>query len=225
MDCIENDPDAFIPKKELYKIFALYCRVKKLPAVSADTFYKSLLKHISLADYRPKLAGTRVTAFKGIRYSSKILSLLAEAREAGLSDASSVSAVFYSLIERREEYERMGYKVEVVDESYIKVWIALDRLDALDTLDTTKEKASFVERGQPTLDMEQNKLFSESLADKLPKLRSWIYTHRDSEGLVDVQELAVQIRELGLDVLQTVQILKNDGVIFDSPKLGRFGVK
>ena len=125
--------------------------------------------------------------------------------------------------QEKVRYERLKRADEnVVGESYIKVWIALDRLDILDT---AKEKASFVERGQPTLDMEQNKLFSESLAVKLPKLRSWIYTHRDSEGLVDVQELAVQIRELGLDVLQTVQILKNDGVIFDSPKLGRFGVK
>ena len=86
MDCIESDPDAFIPKKELYKMFALYCRVKKLPAVSADTFYKTLLKHVSIADYRPKIAGERVTAFKGIRYSPNILAFFEEAREAGLSD-------------------------------------------------------------------------------------------------------------------------------------------
>ena len=132
MDCIENDPDAFIPKKELYKIFALYCRVKKLPAVSADTFYKSLLKHISLADYRPKLAGTRVTAFKGIRYSSKILSLLAEA---SLSDASSVSAVFYSLIERQKDYEELGCSITPIDQIHIKVEYKVDTPDRHDSED------------------------------------------------------------------------------------------
>lgn len=227
MDCLEVDSDAFIAKKDLFNLFSEYCRARNIPSVTQDTFFKNLPRHVSVTDFRPKIEGKRPSVFKGIRFSFGVSRVFEEifrkeAQNNEMSTLSTVSRAFYSLIERREEYERMGYKVEVVDESYIKVWIALDRLD---TLDTAKEKASFVERGQPTLDMEQNKLFSESLADKLPKLRSWIYTHRDSEGLVDVQELAVQIRELGLDVQQTVQILKNDGVIFDSPKLGRFGVK
>jgi len=43
--------------------------------------------------------------------------------------------------------------------------------------------------------------------------------------LVDALSLADKIRELGLDVQQTVQILKDEFWLRDVPELGKFGVK
>ncbi|MEM3550837.1 MAG: phage/plasmid primase, P4 family, partial [Candidatus Bathyarchaeia archaeon] len=66
MDCLEVDSDAFIVKKELYNAFAEYCRVKNLPAVTQDTFYKNLPQHVNVVDYRPKLENDRPPSMKGI---------------------------------------------------------------------------------------------------------------------------------------------------------------
>jgi len=160
MDCLEVDPDAMIVKKELYALFAAYCRVRNIPTVTQDTFFKNLPRHAVVADSRPKIEGKRLTVFKGIRLSLTVSRVLAEllAKEANNSEMSSlsnVSRVFYSLIERKAEYEQLGYEVEVLPgESYIKIRVSLDRLDSLDI---SKENGSLVKSGQLTLDTQQNK--------------------------------------------------------------------
>lgn len=124
MDCLEVDSDAFIVKKELYNVFAEYCRQLKLPTVTQDTFFKNLPQHAVIADYRPRVEGLRYHTFKGIRYRRN------------LSNLSNVSRVFYTLIKKSNLFGE-GYELErLKDRSFIKIGIALDRLDTLDRKDS-----------------------------------------------------------------------------------------
>ena len=59
MDCLELDSDAFIVKKELYSLFAEYCRIRNIPSVTQDTFFKNLPRYIAVTDFRPKIEGKR----------------------------------------------------------------------------------------------------------------------------------------------------------------------
>jgi|GEM_PF-681314 len=68
MDCIEIDPEGYIPKKELYSNFCEYCRKNNLPTVSENTFHKKLGRQVKIEDYRPKIKDKRVTAWRGIRW-------------------------------------------------------------------------------------------------------------------------------------------------------------
>ena len=70
MDCIEVDPEGYVPKKELYSAFCEYCRNNKLPTVSENTFHKKLIRHVRVEDYRPKIQGKRVHAWRGIKLIS-----------------------------------------------------------------------------------------------------------------------------------------------------------
>lgn len=187
-DCLEIDSEAFIIKKELFNAFAEYCRFRNLPTVSQDTFFKSLPKHVNVVDYRPKIGSERPSAVKGVRYSLSV------------SGVSTVSRVFYTLFERRQELESQGYKVEDLDDGLIKVRVPLDTIDTVDTDDT------------------------ESWSDKFEKLKSWILVNKDSDGLVDCCLLSRKIKELNLDVQRTVQMLKDEGLLQDVPILGKFGV-
>lgn len=67
MDCIEVDPEGFVPKKDLYAAFCEYCRNNKLPTVSEATFHKKLIRQVRVEDYRPKIQGKRVHTWRGIR--------------------------------------------------------------------------------------------------------------------------------------------------------------
>jgi len=125
MDCLEVDSDAFIVKKELYNVFTEYCRRLSLPTVTQDTFFKNLPQHAVVMDHRPTVESKRYYTFKGIRYTLN-----------NLSNLSMVSRVFYTLIEKRGDYE--NYEVEELnDHSFIKVRIPLDSMDSLDTKPTT----------------------------------------------------------------------------------------
>ena len=122
MDCLETDSDAFIVKKELYNVFAEYCRQNSIPCVTLDTFYKNLPQHMVIADFRPQVEGRRYHSFKGARYNAE-----------GVSNLSNLSRAFYTLIKLRDGF-KAPWKVEHLrDQSYIKVGLALDRLDSLDT--------------------------------------------------------------------------------------------
>jgi P4 family phage/plasmid primase-like protien len=122
MDCLEVDSEAFIVKKDLFNAFAEYCRIRNLPAVTQDTFFKNLPKHVNVSDYRPKLQSERPPALKGLRFNQSSVSTL-----------SLVSRGFYTLIERKQEFESQGYEVEEIGDSFIKVWRPPDTIDTLDT--------------------------------------------------------------------------------------------
>jgi len=65
---------------------------------------------------------------------------------------STLSRGFYTLIEKRAEYEQLGYLVEELpnEESYIKIRIPLDTVDRADT---GEKKGDFPKGRQKTLDI------------------------------------------------------------------------
>ena len=187
--------DAFVKKKPLYTVFAEYCRRLKLPTVLQDTFFKNLPKHVTIADYRPKMEGKRLYTFKGIRYSANV------------SSVSKVSRVFYTLMEHADQFKTNVYNVEELsDDSFIKIEITLDSIDSLDTASHKLAPSS-------------------NLREKLEEIKAWLVANRDSEGLVDSAALALKCVELGLDAQKTVKILLDDSQIFEVPAMGKWGVK
>jgi len=157
MDCLEIDSDAFIIKKDLYSLFAEYCRIRKIPSVTRDTFFKNLPQHIAVTDFRPKIEGKRPPVFKGIRLNLSVSTLFKEnsgkeAENGLVSTVSALSRGFYTLIEKRAEYEQLGYLVEELpnEENYIKIRIPLDTVDRADT---GEKKGDFPKGRQKTLDI------------------------------------------------------------------------
>ena len=213
MDCLELDSDAFIVKKELYSLFAEYCRIRNIPSVTQDTFFKNLPRYIAVTDFRPKIEGKRPPVFKGIRLNISMSTLFKEifekeAKNEILSSVSNLSRAFYSLIERRSEYERLGYKVEEMqDENYIKIKIPFDTVDRLDK---TQKHPSFGEIKEETLDT------------KIKGLKKWIFENKDEDGLIDSSKIVEKIKEFNLDPERIIEKLKGEGFITDAPKLGSF---
>jgi putative DNA primase/helicase len=196
MDCLAVDSDAFIPKQELFNVFAEYCRVRKIPCVTKDTFFKNLPQHVAVIDHRPKLEGVRVVTFKGVRYSE------------GVSTLSNVSRVFYTLSSRSEEFNNGAWHVQKADDEIIKVSLkegkTLDRVDSLDTILKT--------------------LPDGSLKEKLEQLKTWLLQNKDGDSSVDAAAFAAKIAELGLDVQKTVQLLKDEYWIFNVQDACKWGV-
>ena len=190
MDCLEVDSDAFIIKQDLYNAFAVYCRERKIPCVTKDTFFKNLPQHIPVIDHRPKINGVRVVTFKGIRYSQNVSTL------------SNVSKAFYTLSQRKPEYDNGAWDIKELSGDLIQVSIretqTLDRIDSPDT---------------------------ESIAEKLEQLKTWLIQNKDEDGLIDCSILASKIKELNLPVQPTIQLLKDEYWIRDAPAIGKFGVK
>jgi len=213
MDCLELDSDAFIVKKELYSLFAEYCRIRNIPSVTQDTFFKNLPRYIVVTDFRPKIEGKRPPVFKGIRLNISMSTLFKEifekeAKNEILSSVSNLSRAFYSLIERRSEYEHLGYKVEEMqDENYIKIKIPFDTVDRLDK---TLKHPSFGEIKEETLDT------------KIKGLKKWIFKNKDEDGLIDSSKIVEKIKEFNLDPERIIEKLKGEGFITDAPKLGSF---
>jgi putative DNA primase/helicase len=131
MDCMEVDSDAFIEKKELYVVFAEYCRVRGLPTVSQDSFFKKLPSYVQVADFKPVVEGKRLHTFKGLRYKAEGWSL---------SNLSNVSRVFYTLSEKSNDYKTPYNVVELKDSSYIKVDVGPGQAGHLGQEKTLKEK-------------------------------------------------------------------------------------
>jgi len=204
MDCLATDSDAFIPKQELFNVFAEYCRVRKIPCVTKDTFFKNLPQHVAVIDHRPKLEGVRVVTFKGVRYSE------------GVSTLSNVSRVFYTLSSRSGDFSNGAWHVQKADDEIIKVALkegkTLDRVDSLDTTLKTLPNNSL------------KTLPDNSLKEKLEQLKTWLLQNKDGDSLVDAAAFAAKITELGLDVQKTVQLLKAEYWIFNVQDACKWGV-
>jgi len=89
----------------------------------------------------------------------------------------------------------------------------LDRVDSLDTIFKT-----LPENGLKTLP-------GVGLAEKLEQLKTWLLQNKDKDGQVDASALTSKIKELNLNVQQTVQILKDEYWIREVPDVGKWGVK
>jgi len=66
-ECVEEAPDAWISKGEFYSAYAEYCRQNRLPIISQSVVGRRLPQLCRVESYRPKVAGVRITAWKGIR--------------------------------------------------------------------------------------------------------------------------------------------------------------
>ena len=71
LENIENDTEAEIIKKELFDLFAAYCREKNLPVVNSDTFFKNLPKYVQYTSVKLNRKGERCHAFRGIRFTKE----------------------------------------------------------------------------------------------------------------------------------------------------------
>jgi putative DNA primase/helicase len=121
----------------------------------------------------------------------------------GVSTLSNVSRVFYTLIEKTNTLDLEKWDVERLDnDGLAKVTIKIGKtLDRLDTLDT------------------------ETVGEKLKQLKTWLIDHRDKDGLVDSTALSSKIKELGLDIKRTIQLLIDEYWLREVPAVGKFGVK
>ena len=70
-----------------------------------------------------------------------------------------------------------------------------------------------------------NAISHTSLGEKLEDIKTWLVENKDDEGLVDASALAEKCRSVDVDPQKIAEILKNDYVIFEVPKLGKWGVK
>lgn len=203
-DYIEADSDAFIEKKPLYACFAEYCRNLKLPTVTQDTFFKNLPKHVAVADYKPTMKGKRFTAFKGIRY------------HLNASTPSTLSRVFYHLIEKSDLLKSNGYKVKKLPgTNFIKIEVTVDSLDGLDKDHMKLEECRSHKPASPP----------SSLKEKLEEIKTWLVQNKDEEGLIDSQIFADKCKQLGLEVERAAMILLDEYQIFEVPVVGKWGVK
>jgi len=69
-DCIEEDPDAFVTKDDLYRAFIEYCKQNKLPTLSKRTFAEHVKRWTNAVDGWAKVEGRSVRAWRGIRLKS-----------------------------------------------------------------------------------------------------------------------------------------------------------
>jgi putative DNA primase/helicase len=112
----------------------------------------------------------------------------------GWSTRSRRSRVFYTLMEKRSEYG--DFKIEDLnDGNYIKIGLPLDRIDRLD---------------------------QSSLGEQLETLKTWVVENKDANGLVDVVWLVEKISQLNEKPQEVVRILKEDGLIAESPQVGKW---
>jgi len=69
MDCVEISPDSYEPKKNLYVLYADYCRAKKYPITPENTFHRELQKGVRVEDYRKREGAERIQCWRGIKLS------------------------------------------------------------------------------------------------------------------------------------------------------------
>lgn len=71
MDCLEIRSDGYVEKQVLFNAFCEYCRDKKLPTVTSDTFFKRLPEHVKVEIVRVTVGDKRPRCFVGIGLKDK----------------------------------------------------------------------------------------------------------------------------------------------------------
>ncbi len=66
LDMVEEDPDGYVTKDEIYNAFASYCRRNKLPIVSKERFGSLLQKYVLVKTIRKRIGTKRVRCWGGI---------------------------------------------------------------------------------------------------------------------------------------------------------------
>lgn len=70
LDHIEESPEDWVIKKEIYSKYCEYCRNKNYPVISNSTFHQRLAQNLRIEDYKPLIKDKRITAWKGIKFLS-----------------------------------------------------------------------------------------------------------------------------------------------------------
>lgn len=68
MDKIEQDPEKYISKQDLYNKFLAYCRKNRYPITSERMFSLVIIRQLNVIDFRPYYLGERPHCWKGISY-------------------------------------------------------------------------------------------------------------------------------------------------------------
>jgi P4 family phage/plasmid primase-like protien len=66
LDCSEVRSDGFVSKKDVFEAFATYCRERKLPAVTDQTFFRNLPVFASIKESKPTIEGKRIAGYTGL---------------------------------------------------------------------------------------------------------------------------------------------------------------
>jgi hypothetical protein len=81
----------------------------------------------------------------------------------------------------------------------------------------------FTDRVLRKLGIEIEKERREGLKEVFEKAKEWIVKNKDAEGLIDLLELTEFLSSLTDQPAKVIEILKNDGQLFDVPKPGKLG--
>lgn len=67
LDCVVQSVEDFEVKDSLYTAYSRYCRERKLPTYDKAVFSKNIRRYIHVEEFRPKIEGKRIQAWKGIK--------------------------------------------------------------------------------------------------------------------------------------------------------------
>jgi len=65
-DCIEEAPEEYVVKEQLYNAFKVYCKQNGYPVFSEKRFTEWLKKELPILEYRPSIDGQQKRAWQGI---------------------------------------------------------------------------------------------------------------------------------------------------------------
>ncbi|MDO8508196.1 MAG: phage/plasmid primase, P4 family [Nanoarchaeota archaeon] len=73
LDIVEEVPGSFILKRDLYEVYAQYCRGRAYDMVTENTFHKRFYQKVNVREYHPKVKGEKKqkAAWSGIKFKDK----------------------------------------------------------------------------------------------------------------------------------------------------------
>ena len=70
IDCVIQDPDAYIEKEQLYEEYEKYCRKKNYPILSNITFNRDIISNLGVIEFRPQSIN-RKRCWRGLTIKTK----------------------------------------------------------------------------------------------------------------------------------------------------------
>lgn len=71
-DCVDVDPDGFIPKEDFYSVYVVYCQKSNLPIMASNTVGRDLPKYVAMIRAEKRKVGTeRKNVWVGIKIIPK----------------------------------------------------------------------------------------------------------------------------------------------------------
>ncbi len=89
LDMVEESPGSFIFKRDLYEVYALYCRQRAYDIVSENTFHRRFYQKVNVREYHPKIdSGKQKPAWSGIKFKDKSKELKDDGSNGSFEDES-----------------------------------------------------------------------------------------------------------------------------------------